>query len=493
VNESTKSLVSGRHLARNAVWNFAGLAAPLVVAFFAIPLLIEGMGKERFGLLAIIWMGVGYFSLFDFGLGRALTKLVAARLGADRIGDLDSLIWTALFLILTLGLAGGLTVGLGAGPLVFYVFNVGRDLQTEAIIAFQLLAIGIPAVVLTSAFVGLLEAHQRFATITAVRIPLGVVTFAGPLATVQLSPSLLWATLALLGARMLAFVVYFAAAAAVHPELKHLERPQRKHLYPLVQFGGWLTVTNLVGPLMIYFDRFLVGAVMNMTAVAYYVTPYEVLSRVMLLPRAILGVLFPAMSMLLAGDRGRLVVLYTQSSRTLFLLMLPVFASFFLLAPEALGLWLGDDFRQAATLVVQWLALGWLINTLARMPFTVLQSSGRPDLIAKTHLAELIPYAATLWLLTQRFGIAGTAAAWSLRVFADTVILNLLVGREIPELGPAVQRTLALAASAVACFTVLWLVQPLLVRALIFVSIAIISTALLWPTLKRLMHPRLGA
>jgi O-antigen/teichoic acid export membrane protein len=66
----------GRLLAKNSLWNLVGWGAPLLVALAVIPLLIKGLGIERFGALTLIWMGIGYFSLFDIGLGRALTKLV---------------------------------------------------------------------------------------------------------------------------------------------------------------------------------------------------------------------------------------------------------------------------------------------------------------------------------------------------------------------------------------------------------------------------------
>lgn len=483
-----ESLISGRLLAHNAIWNFGGLAAPMLVGLFAIPLLIDGMGKERFGLLAIIWMGVGYFSLFDMGLGRALTKLVAERMGSDCIDDLGPLIWTALFLIFGLALAGTLVVGWGAGPLVHHVLNVGAQFQVEAIIAFRILAIGLPAVIITTALIGLLAAHQRFATITAVRIPLGVLTFLGPLATVQFSPSLIWATAALLGARVLALVAYFTAAAFVRPELTRPDWPHRIHMRPLVQFGSWLTVTNIVSPLMAYFDRFVVGAIMSMTAVAYYVTPYEVLSRLQILPGSIMGVLFPALTTMMAGDQTRLSKLYGQTTRTLFLLMLPLASGLFLFAPEALQLWLGEEFRIAATPVAQWLALGTLVNALARLPLTVLQSAGHPDLVAKTHLLELIPYVAILWILTQQFGIAGTAAAWFLRVLADTIILNELTRRKLPDLQAVIEQTHMTVAGLLVGFFLGWLAGSLIVRVLLFLAVAVVSWVLLWPTVKSLRH-----
>ena len=65
----SSGLTSGRLLARNMIFNFAGQAAPLLVALFAIPLLIDGLGTARFGVLALAWIVIGYFSFFVLGLG----------------------------------------------------------------------------------------------------------------------------------------------------------------------------------------------------------------------------------------------------------------------------------------------------------------------------------------------------------------------------------------------------------------------------------------
>ena len=64
-------------IARNTLWNLAGTALPLVVAIFAIPVLIRGLGTERFGVLMLAWAIMGHFALFDFGLGLATNKFVS--------------------------------------------------------------------------------------------------------------------------------------------------------------------------------------------------------------------------------------------------------------------------------------------------------------------------------------------------------------------------------------------------------------------------------
>src|SRR5579864_1683912 len=99
-------LTSGRLLARNAVWNLVGNGAPMILAVVCIPILLRGLGKDRFGILTLAWALIGYASLFDLGLGRALTQLVAKKLGAGEEKGIPTLAWTSLLLMSLLGLAG---------------------------------------------------------------------------------------------------------------------------------------------------------------------------------------------------------------------------------------------------------------------------------------------------------------------------------------------------------------------------------------------------
>src|SRR5882672_3000887 len=86
-------LTSGRLLARNTVWNLVGSGAPMIVAVVCIPILIRGLGKDRFGVLTLAWALIGYASLFDIGLGRALTQLVAKKLGSGEDHEIPALAW----------------------------------------------------------------------------------------------------------------------------------------------------------------------------------------------------------------------------------------------------------------------------------------------------------------------------------------------------------------------------------------------------------------
>lgn len=60
------------------------------------------------------------------------------------------------------------------------------------------------------------------------------------------------------------------------------------------------------------------------------------------------------------------------------------------------------------------------------MPFSLLQAVGRPDLTAKAHLSELPLQLIAVMLLVRSWGITGAAAAWTLRVTFDAVVLFVL-------------------------------------------------------------------
>ena len=147
-------LTSGRLLARNTVWNLIGNGAPMLVAVFSIPILIRGLGNDRFGVLALAWAVIGYASLFDLGLGRALTQLVARKLGAGEDSEVPTLVWTSLILMLALGLAGALVAVLLSPWMVHRALNVPVALQPETLRSFYLLGLSIPVVISTAGLRG---------------------------------------------------------------------------------------------------------------------------------------------------------------------------------------------------------------------------------------------------------------------------------------------------------------------------------------------------
>ena len=191
MNEA-RLLTNSKHLTKNTFWNLLGLGLPLLVGIATIPLLINAMSLERFGVLTLAWMVIGYFSIFDLGLGRALTKLISEKIGSGDNKTIPELIWTALALMFLLSIIGSIVVAAISQWLVYDVLNISITLQDETLSAFYALALSIPFVVSTAGLRGILEAYQKFKLLHFIRIPMGLFTFISPLVVLMFSPSFCW-------------------------------------------------------------------------------------------------------------------------------------------------------------------------------------------------------------------------------------------------------------------------------------------------------------
>lgn len=408
---------------RNTGWNLAGYIAPLVVAIFAVPMLIEGMGYERFGVVAMAWVVIGYLSLMDLGMSRTLTKIVSEKLGCQKEADVPAVVWTASTIMLVFGIAMALVGFLVLPWLVRDFLNIPAQLENETLLGFRILALCAPVVILGIGFRGVLDAYQRFDLTNKVRIPLGIYSFLAPLAVLPFDPRVHIVVGVLALGRVIGFGTHLFFCWRVVPGLGAGFDFRVDMIASLLRFGGWLSLSNVISPVMVYIDRFVIGAVISAAAVAIYAVPHEFVTKLLILPGAMIGVLFPAFSSSFAMDRAQTAWLFLRGTKYVFLVIFPVTLVVITLAEEGLRFWLGAAFSQDGFRVLQWLAAGVFFNSLAHLPHTLIQGIGRPEITAMLHLGELPLYLVGLWWAVIHHGVDGAAIAWTARVVFDCLML----------------------------------------------------------------------
>ncbi len=421
---------------RNSLYNLLGLGLPLIVAVVAIPELILSLGVEQFGILTIVWAIVSYFGLFDLGLGRAMTQQVAATVSEGAFDRLGRIVGTSNLLMAILGLVGGILLLLTA-PLI--ARELGSPVDRQSITwAFYWMALAMPAIILTSGYRGILEALGRFGIVNAIRLPMGIFTYGGPLLVVWSGAEGLAPIAAVLcGGRILACLVHALYAKRALPPSMGPRRVDRSLISSLLRMGGWLSVSNVVSPLMNYVDRFLIAFAISASAVAYYATPQELVMRVGIIPTALASVLFPLFAAHATGTGVSLFAHIRRYSLVVLAVMLPFTVFLVLLARPLLAAWISPEFAQMASLPLQIMAVAALFSGLAQVPYTMLQGRARADLTAKLHLVELPIYLILLYVLLINFGVVGAAAAWLIRIAFDMFGMYLLCKMAFREDTPA--------------------------------------------------------
>ena len=416
-------------VAHNALLNFLGLAVPLALAFFIVPVAALNLGPARFGLLGLAWAITEYLTLFDLGLGRALVKFVADALH-DATPKLSEIVSLSMAAQLAAGLVGGAIVVLAAPLLVRDVFKVSPAMAGEALGVFRVVGLSVPVVLLMSGQRAVLEGAQRFDLSASLKMIGSVASLSIPAIGAVLGVSLPSIMLGVLLSRLVVSVLYAVAIRRAIPDLRWVRSRDWTLLRRLVSFGGWVLVSNTVSPLLVYFDRFSLGSIAGLAAAGFYTAPYEGVVRLLLIPVSIFGSMLPALTAAEARrDQTRFMQMASSSERVLAPLMALPLAAVFVFAPEILRVWLGAQYAAQSAVALRWLAAGVFANSLANPLFVVLYAKNRPDLPAKFHLFELAIHIPLTIYLIRTFGIAGAAAAWTTRAALDMCLLLLAAAR----------------------------------------------------------------
>lgn len=405
-------------LTRHTAYNLISTILPAGIALVTVPLYLATIGAERYGALSICWLLLGYLGALDLGLGRAMAQRIAAVPPDDT--ELTSRIFsTGLTLSAALALAAAITLYVAGEPLFRLIGFGARELSAEMTRTVPLLAATLPLTILSGALNGALMGRERFAMIAAVELVSSVALSVGPLLTARLIgpelPALVATALAIRLAALPVLLVGCRRALQIGPR-----RPDRAIAGQLLGFGGWVSVSGLVSPILSLWDRFAIGAALGAAAVAAYVVPANLLQRLTMLPDALARALFPRLARMGTKDRSDLT---RDALSALSALMTPVAIALAALADPLLVLWVGPTFATASAPVAEILAFGLWTNSFAFIAYATLHASGRPRAAALNHLAEILPYLGLLWLLIRQFGIAGAAIAWSARTTLDLLLM----------------------------------------------------------------------
>ena len=407
-----KLKLHGRLLAKNTSLNFGAKVLPLVVMGITIPYVIEGLGAARYGIFTLIWAVIGYFSVLDLGLGKATAKKVAEALGRGESASIPAIAWTAVILTLGLGLIASFTLMAFTSLLVNNVFQVDANLSEETQQVFYLAAVGLLIALVKSALTGVLEAHQRFDLINLVGVPSSLLSAVIPPFVIYADGGLPAIVILLVIKNGFELFVLSFLWLKVLPSGGRFFALDVKMSPALFSFGGWLTLHNVASYILHYVERFLIGALLTVTAVTYYSVPFTLISALTVLPSSLMPVLFPAFSALHHSDVTRLENLFRRALKYLVVLMGLAALFLMIFSEEILVLWIGEE-GVRSVYVLQFLAAGYVLSVVSWYFSTFLQGTGHIKAVAAVALAFLALQVPFSWAFITVWGIEGAALAFT--------------------------------------------------------------------------------
>ena len=419
----TTKLTDSKLLIKNTGLNLFGQIFPIIGAFISIPLIYKNLGNEGFGLIAITWMITGYFGLLDLGVGRALTKIISEHLGSGKLDYINSTFLTAIFITSILGIFASTLLLISTNYLPG-LFNISQNLEDQFIKSIIILSFSLPIVIISSCLSGVLQAFQRFDLISYIRIPFGFMSFFIPALISIKNQDISVIISAIVFLKYIEFFINLIFCKKILKFTKENFHLNKAIIIQIIKFGGWMSISNIISPLLVYLDRFLITTTISVTAVGLYAAPSEIITRMMIIPGAIVGVIFPAIGHLIYSNKSRVDSLINTGVKFSLIIFLPFSITFIFFSTEILSSWLGTNISEESSLVFKILSVGSVAVCISYFPFALIHSYGRPDITAKIHAVELFIYFIVAYVLIAQFGLIGASVAWVLRAYIDVALLT---------------------------------------------------------------------
>jgi O-antigen/teichoic acid export membrane protein len=431
-----EGLRRARLVTRNVAYNFGAQLWFLVLALATTPYLVSELGIEVYGLFALLISLMGYFAFLDLGLGVATVKYLAEFHARGDEGAVRRVVGTSIGAFLLLGVLGGGAIAAAAPFLAQTVLDLQASRADLARAALYVSALGFLVNMPLAAFGAIPNALQRLDLVNRRNVVFGTASVAGTVALLAAGRGLV-AVLVLNALVSLVATASFARLARrLLPTASPWPRIHLPTLRLLAGFGSLKFANQLATQTVYHLDRFLVGALVSVSAVTYYAIPATIAQRLTALVANISGAYLPAASDLHGRDDDRrFAELYFRATKLVAVVVFPVGSLAVIFAEPVLRFWLGAEFAAESADVLRVLVAGYVVNALSTIPAVAADSLGRPRVTTAFSLASGILNVGLSVALIPAFGIVGAAFAILVNSLLLVPLFVVYVHRAVLGLG----------------------------------------------------------
>jgi O-antigen/teichoic acid export membrane protein len=411
-------------IARNSFYSVIQFVIPTLFLLGVTPVLIYRMGTESYGLWMLATSALGLMSIAEFGLNTAISKYVAEYVGSGETKALSAVLSGGLSAYVLLGVV--LIVPLYIySPALAGLFQPSQALNTEQIgSVIRIITLGFIPLLFRSGAMAVPVGLQRFEIPVFITTGYQVLSYSAALAVILFGGSVrdvvnstvvvLWITAlwsGLVAWRMLKpFKLVFT--------LKDTKKIFRK----LLSFALLSGLSVLGSRVFSFADRFAVGAVLGLQAVAYYTVIISVVAKILQLSSALTNALMPAVSSWMASGAVRRVRAYFWGTTTALFILNFLIAGILLIFSEILlTLWMGAEFTSHVLPSFRVLIVIYALISLNAPAHYVAFGMGKPGINALSGvvggcltIALIFVWGKTGSLLGAAFANSGYLVTWAI-------------------------------------------------------------------------------
>jgi O-antigen/teichoic acid export membrane protein len=405
-------------LKKNIAANFVGNIWQALMGLAFIPLYINFMGVESYGLVGIFATLQAIFALLDMGLSTTLNREMA-RLSAlpDKEQEMRNLVRSLEIIYWSIALFIGIVV-IMAAPYIANKWIKTVQLSPQTIEqALRIMGCAMALQWPASLYYGGIAGLQKQVLLNVINSSMSTLRSVGVVLILWLvSPTVLafflWQIIiSFINTALLALFLWHSLRLAGNKAIF-----QKKLLVAVWRFAAGVSGISILATILTQLDKIILSKMLSLEMFGYYSLSGAVAITLYRLIGPVFIATYPRLTELVFfEDQDGLKQLYHKSCQVMSVLILPVTVIVALFSYEILLIWTQNPVTaERCHLLVSILICGTALNGLMNIPYALQLANGWTSLTLAINLIAIIILVPTIVFVTREYGALGGASVWIL-------------------------------------------------------------------------------
>jgi len=404
----------------------------MAATYYLTPFTIKTLGQDGYGTWTLITALTGHITLLSLGVPAACVRYLSEHVAANDSRRITETIGSCAGLYLAIGLAAA-----AAGAVLMFVFQsyqIPSAFQSQAPLAFTLMVVTVATGFMGFLPEGILFAHHDFVRRNIVRLVGIAVRATLTFTLLAVNASLVVLAGIQFACLLLDFGVSWLLIRRRYPAVRiGFSGFNLRMVKKIVSFGFYVLVFNAGARLSFETAALVIGALLTVSTIPYYVVANSLMVYLMEFVIAIEAVISPMTTKL--NTEGR-----AEDIREMFLkwskvaVSLTIMSGLFLivLGPRFLSWWIDPSYEEPSGQVLQILMLSGLAFLPIRgVAVPILIGLGKPRLPALAFLIAGLANVTLGALLARPFGLVGIALGTAIPNAIFALVVLVVACREV--------------------------------------------------------------
>lgn len=408
----------------NIFSNWTNLVLVMAAAFIVSPIIVHGLGNEKYGIWVLIVSTTGYFTVLDFGVNTALIRFISKYMAQDnkeKTRQIYSNAFVFFFCVSLIVILFSLIFAYFFGD----VFKIKTIPRPYLYTIFLVVGIELAFNLLFSVFMGTLRALQEFLRLNIISI-IFMVFKNGLIVIFMLNGhSLLTIALIQLATTLAKISCQYLLINKSYPFLRfHKSDCDKGTLKEIFNYSIYSFMVAIALKVLFFTDSIVIGAFVSVTAVTFYSIPMTLMLYLEKIIYAAMSVFTPVISANDAtGETGKNQQIYILGTQSSLMVSLPILFVLFTNGDSFISIWMGVEYGAKCAKVIMILSVGYLFALSQVIANGILKGISKHKVFAYILSAEALVNLIMSVALAKKFGIEGVALGTAIPL----IVTNLFI------------------------------------------------------------------